>query len=162
MISEAAVHEAVKTSRPLGDATPITETDLWARIATDMSHKPYKSLGIDLLRLLRRDHEKTVDLFTRIDHRVQTQQLQGRDLRREIHDRLRAEAVRRALSGQIDALSEAITRNTEATLGVAHAVVDHLSDLKALFERHRSQIDHGAQDVEDDLVPASHGPSPAF
>jgi AAA domain len=162
MISEAAVHEAVKVSRALGDATPITETDLWDRIATDMSEKPYKSLAIDLLGLLRRDLERTVDLFTRIDHRIQTQQIQGRDHRREIHHRLRAEAARRALSNQITALSEAITRNTETTLGVAQAVVDQLSNLKALFEHHRARIDRGAASAEDELIPSTRGLSPGF
>lgn len=162
MISEAAVHEAVKTSRPLGEARPVTETDLWDRIAIDISDKPYKSLGIDLLGLLRRDHERMVGLFTRIDHCIQSQQLQGRDHRREIHDRLRGEAVRRARSGQIDALSEAISRNTEATLEVAQGVVDHLSNLKALFEHRRARIDHVAESAEDDFVPSIRGLSPAF
>jgi hypothetical protein len=49
-----------------------------------MSGKPYKSLAVDLLDLLRRDHEKAVDIFTRIDHRIHSQQLQGRDDQREI------------------------------------------------------------------------------
>ena len=50
MIAEGALHEAVKRSRALGDASPVTEGDLWDRAAADLAHKPYKSLGVDLIR----------------------------------------------------------------------------------------------------------------
>jgi hypothetical protein len=39
--------------------TPITQDDLWARVAEDMSRKPYKALGIDLLAAARRDREQS-------------------------------------------------------------------------------------------------------
>ena len=55
MISEAAVFEAVKTGRPLGDQEQITADQLWDRVAADMSEKPYKAIGVDLLTMLRRD-----------------------------------------------------------------------------------------------------------
>jgi hypothetical protein len=45
LISEAAVYEAERYRRALGDITPITQTDLWARVAEDMSQKPYKTLA---------------------------------------------------------------------------------------------------------------------
>jgi TrwC relaxase/AAA domain len=156
MVSEAAVHEAVRTARPLGDDTPVTAEDLWERVAADMSEKPYKPLAVDLLGLLRRDHEKTVDLFTRIDHRIQSQQLQGRGHCREVRDRLRAEVIRRGLSDQIDALSEAVICNADTVLNVAHGVVDHLSDLKVRFERSRERINHAAESV-DERAPPRYG-----
>ena len=40
MISEAAVFEAVKTGRPLGDHERITADQLWDKVAADMSEKP--------------------------------------------------------------------------------------------------------------------------
>jgi hypothetical protein len=162
MVSEAAVHEAVKTSRPLGDDKPVTIDDLWGQVAEDMSQKPYKSLGVDLLSQIRRDHEKAVDLFTRIDHRIQSQALQGRDHRREIRDRLRAEAIRRALAGQIDALGAAITRNAEAALDVAHGVVDHLSDLRDRFERSRKRIELAAANTDTQTTRPGSAPSPGL
>jgi hypothetical protein len=150
----------VRTSRPLGDARSITAHDLWNQVAEDMSDKPYKSLGVDLLNQVRRDHEKAVDLFTQVDHRIQSQALQGRDHRREIHNRLRAEAARRALAGQIDALSDAITRNTEAALDVAYGVIDHLADLKARFERSRERIERAAAPTDEQIARRSSGLSP--
>lgn len=164
MISEAAVHEAVKTSRALGDAEPITSRHLWERVADDMSDKPYKSLALDLLRELRRDHEKTVDLFTHFDQRIEAQAMMGRDHRKEIRNYLRAEAVKRSLSTQIDALAEAIDRNANAVAGVARSVIDHLADLKARFEDSRHRIeDAAAAHPNPPVAPkASPGPRPGF
>jgi hypothetical protein len=158
MVSEAAVHEAVKTSRPLGDDKPITIDDLWDQVANDMSQKPYKSLAIDLLSQLRRDHDKTVDLFTRIDHRIQSQELQGRNHRREIRNWLRAEAVRRALAGQIDALTVAITRNTKSVIDVAHGVTEHLSNLRGRFEHSRECIESAIESAPRQTMRPSGGP----
>ena len=45
VISEAALYEAVRHRQALGDITPITKDDLWARAAEDMSKKPYKPLA---------------------------------------------------------------------------------------------------------------------
>ena len=50
--------EAERHRQALGEITPITKEDLWARAAADMSQKPYKALGIDrscLLALHGRD-----------------------------------------------------------------------------------------------------------
>lgn len=101
MISQAAVFEAVRQKRPLGNQEPITSEDLWARVAEDMSDQPWKSLAIDLLDALRRDHEYAVEIFIRSDQRIQIQQLEGRYHAREIHARQKSEAARRPLSGQI-------------------------------------------------------------
>ena len=43
LISKVAVHAAVQRSRALGDVTPMTEDDLWERVAKDASSKPYKA-----------------------------------------------------------------------------------------------------------------------
>jgi hypothetical protein len=48
VLSEAAPHEAERHRRALGDITPITQHDLWARAVRNMSAKPCKALGIDL------------------------------------------------------------------------------------------------------------------
>ena len=58
MISEAAVYEAERYRQALGDITPITTEDLWARVAEDMSQKPYKAVGIDLLAAALKDLSK--------------------------------------------------------------------------------------------------------
>lgn len=162
MVSEAAVHEAVKTSRALGDDQPITAKDLWDRVAEDMCQKPYKSLALELLQEVRRDHEKTVDLFIAFAHRVDTQIGVGRDHAKEVGARVRSEAIKRSLTGQIHALSDAIDRNVTAVLGVAQSVIDHLSDLKAGFEEAQDRIAAAKLASSIGPGPSSSGPSPGL
>ena len=163
MISEAAVFEAVKTGRPLGDQEQITADQLWDRVAADMSEKPYKSLGVDLLTMLRRDHEKAVDGFIRADHRLQQQRAERRQHGREIHARLRADAVRRALTGQIGALGEAIVQNGEAVSAIANHINEHLTALRASLERTLHRIEQaGAEHGEAVVVHPSSQRGPSF
>ena len=144
MISEAAVHEAEKRSRALGDATPITPEDLWKRIATDMSAKPYKALATDLTRAARRDRERAIDAFIRQGQLFQTWALAGRDVGREIRERLRAEAVRKVLARQVVALDEAIRRNGVLLRDVAQAVDAHLRGLRVETETARQDVETAA------------------
>ncbi len=60
LISKVAVHAAVQRSRALGDVTPMTEDDLWERVAKDASAKPYKALALDLAGRAHRRHDKAV------------------------------------------------------------------------------------------------------
>jgi hypothetical protein len=162
-ISEAAVFEAVKTGRPLGDQAPITADELWDRVAADMSEKPYKSLGVDLLTMLRRDHEKAVDGFIRADHRLQQQRTGRRQHGREIHARLHADAVRRALAGQIGALGEAIVQNCEAVSTIANHINEHLTALRASLERTLHRIEQaGAEHGQTVVVHPSSQRGPRF
>ena len=163
MISEAATLEAVKTARPLGDQEPITLQHLWDNVAADMSEKPYKALAVDLLAMLRRDHEKAVDGFIRADLRLQTQRAAGRQHGREIHARLRTDAVRRALVGQINALTSAIVRNSDAVMGVASHVADHLAALRDSLEHTRQRIERAAAARDDAVTPrTAAGASPGI
>jgi hypothetical protein len=76
---------------------------------------------------------------------------------------LRSDAVRRALAGQIDALNEAIVRNAEAVMDVAHGVLDHLADLRDSMNRARQRIDRAAAARAEPAAPKpSSGPSPGF
>ena len=60
LISKVAVHAAVQRSRALGDVTPMTEDDLWERVAKDASAKPYKALALDLAGKAHRRHDQAV------------------------------------------------------------------------------------------------------
>jgi TrwC relaxase/AAA domain len=162
MIAEAAVREAVQTSRALGDAEPLTTEHLWERVAADMSEKPYKALASDLLTQLRRDHAKAVDGFIRAEIRLQTQRAEGREHGREIQARLRSDAVRRGLARQVDALNAAIVRNSEAIMGVAGHVRDHLAALRDAMQRTRERMEQAATRREDADVRPAASPSPSF
>ena len=144
MISEAAVFEAVRQRRPLGDQEPITSEDLWNRVAEDMSDQPWKSLAIDLLDALQRDHDHAVEGFIRSDQRIQMQQMQGRDHAREVHARQKSEAARRHLSGHIVALDNAILANTLAMGELAQNVTQHLGALRAGMLASQRRVEHAS------------------
>lgn len=141
LISEASVHEAEKRSRALGDAVPVTSSDLWKRAAADMSAKPYKSLGIDLVAQARRDRQQAIDGFLAQAHRFEKWEQVGRDVSKTVRDRVKAEAVRRAMPREIVALDEGIRRNGTA-----------LSELTRRAERHlrnkRSETLDLAREIE--------------
>jgi hypothetical protein len=131
MISEAAMLEAVREARPLGDPEPITADDLWGQAAEDMSQQPWKAIAIDLLDSIRADHEHAIDSWIRSDHRVQSQQLAGRNHAAEIHARQDENAAIAAMAGQMDALGKAIRVNVEATQELAGKLPGTLEHLRA-------------------------------
>jgi hypothetical protein len=122
MISEVAVHESVKMRRALGDQRPIAVADLWAQVAEDMSRKPYKSLGIDLLDAALASHDKVVRHFIAADHRVLSQELAGRKHGAEFRGRRRSAALGKILIQQTRALEQSIARNEEALDALGRAI----------------------------------------
>jgi hypothetical protein len=141
VISEAAVLEAEKVSRPLGNPTAVTSKDLWARVATDMSYAPYKALAIDLAAAARRDRDYAIDTFIQGSHRVESQRLAGRHHGNEFRQRKRAERVQKALSQHIVALGEAIRANGEIYGQLGSAVATHLRRLHAEAEVARQNME---------------------
>ncbi len=111
LISEAAVYEAERHRQALGDITPITRDDLWARVAEDMSRKPYKTLATDLLTAARWDRAQAVDSFIACHHAIETAQRDNPDLGRDALKRYRAQAINESLSRHLAALGAAMDRN---------------------------------------------------
>ena len=118
MIAEAAVHEAEKRSRALGDASPITADGLWKRVAADMASKPYKALGIDLAQAARANLERAVDAFISQSHRLQTMGAEGRDPGQVMRRHVRDLAADRAVAGHEPVLNGAMRRTDDALQGV--------------------------------------------
>lgn len=138
VISEAAVFEAVKHSRALGDASPVTSGDLWDRVAGDMSRKPYKALGMDLVDGPRRQHEEAVEEFIHFEHRIQSQVTQGRQHGAETRAMLREKGAQEVLRTQIGALDEALARNGAAVAelgGEVEAILRSLREQAAEIAR---------------------------
>ena len=161
IISEAATFEAVKRTRALGDRAEITPQHLWDQVAADMSEKPYKSLGIDLVAAIERGQEADVDRFIRTEHRVFTQKAAGRDHSTELRARLRKQEVRRALRKHIGPLLAAVDRQEAAIQELAEAV-------NALPVRLREQVREAAAVLAGQREAArveaavTRGPSPSF
>ena len=98
VISEGAVLEAERHRQALGDITPITRERLWERAAEDMSEKPYKALGIDLLAAALRGREQAVDTYIATHHIMDDAQLNDPDAGPKALRRLQAAAVNENLA----------------------------------------------------------------
>ena len=143
IISEAAVYETERYRQALGDITPITPDDLWTRVAEDMSRKPYKALGIDLLAAARRDRERAVDTFIACRHALETAQLDNPHLGRDALKRLRALAINKTLSRHVAALDRAVAENGELIHDIVHEqeADTHLCALQAEGAVAKRQMD---------------------
>ncbi|MEA2732496.1 MAG: hypothetical protein QOF70_6971 [Acetobacteraceae bacterium] len=161
VIAEAAVYEAELHRKALGDLTPITREDLWARGADDMSKKPYKSLATDLLTAARQNREDAVDTFIACSHAIETAQMDGPDVGRKAMKRIRAQAVNEALSRHMTALDHAVEQNAGALRDTLHAheAMEHLRALHAEAKAAKRQIDTAS---EPPATPSAGSPGPAF
>ena len=115
LMAEGALYEAERHRQALGDITPITREDLWARAAKDMSEKPYKALGIDLLAKVLRGREEAVDAYIATHQIMESAQLADPDVGPKAFQRLRAAAVNEALSRHLKALDAAMAENDALT-----------------------------------------------
>lgn len=158
MISEAATFEAIKRGMALGDTTPIASEDLWARVALDLSQKPYKPLGSDLLAHVQQDREKAVDTFIRFEQTRQMAELQGRDPGRELRLRRQADAIRDSLPLHIAALDEALLQHV-ARGGAISPAEDHLRHLRVDAELTRRRIEEAAKHRRTPGTTGAAGPS---
>ncbi|MDT8350966.1 MobF family relaxase [Roseomonas mucosa] len=151
MVAEAATFEAIKRTKALGDATPITSQDLWRKVSEDLSQKPYKPLGVDLLGEARKAREAAIDTFIRFEQRVQMDAFKGRDFGREFRMRRQGDAVRSELPRLTEALDAVIQ---EFRGGPATAAEQHLRGLRAEAETSRRAIEQAATTAK----PSSSGP----
>ena len=150
VIAEAAVYEAERHRQAMGDITPITRDDLWARAAEDMSKKRYKSLATDLLNAARQDREDTVNTFIACSHAIEWSQIQNPDVGRQAVERYRAQAVNEALSRHLVALDYVADQNAMAIRDTLQAreATEHLRTLGAEAKAAKRQIDSAARDEQ--------------
>jgi hypothetical protein len=133
VISEGALLEAERHRQALGDITPITKERLWKRAAEDMSEKPYKALGIDLLAEARKDREAAIDAFMQTHQAMEAAVQEDPRAGRKAFDRLRVAAINETLGRHLTALDAAIETNANlsrnAVMGAEAAA--HLARLRA-------------------------------
>ena len=143
VISEAALYEAERHRQALGDITPITKDDLWARAAEDMSKKPYKSLATDLLNAARQNRADAVDIFIASHHAIETAQIDNPDFGRDAVKRFRAQAVNEGLARHMSALDHAMEQNAAELHDVfqARETREHLRALRAEAAATKRRID---------------------
>jgi hypothetical protein len=134
MIAEGAVLEAVKIRQAMGDTKQIKTSDLWTQIAIDMSQKPYKSIGIDLLQHVRERYDYETKQFLKIKQVAETALRNGRDLNTDYHTRRGREELETVLSRQAAPLAAAVARNGEAVEKTSDALLSAVSQL--IFGHH--------------------------
>ena len=126
VISKAAVHGAVQRSRALGDVTPMTEDDLWARVAKDASAKPYKGLALDLAGKARRRHDRAVGAGLASHRRVETAAEAQPDLGRRMRGAVQEGLAAQAFASRRSALESLTQAAFERLNQAAELIGDHL------------------------------------
>jgi hypothetical protein len=150
VIFEGALMEAERHRQALGDVTPITTQDLWDRAAADMSEKPYKGLGIDLLASAQPDRDQAVGTFIARSYRIENARTQDMDAGPKAFERLRAAAVNESLERHLTGLDHAIAANA-LLLGEterARETAIHLRELRETAAKAARRIDL-ARPIED-------------
>jgi len=123
--------------RALGNVAPITEDNVWANVARNLSRQPVKELATDLLDRAREMHTGTVrSLATAFQPHQQRQATggPGPDLRSAFTER-RAE---RDVAGQTQAMGTAAAQNTTATREITRRLTGPGEARKAVQEARRS------------------------
>ena len=131
MIAKAAVYGAVQRTQALGDRTPITEEDLWTRVAKDASAKPYKALAVDLAGKARRRHERAVAAGLGAHQRLETAARAAPQAGADMRAAFEAGAARQAFARQREAIEEIAQSCLERLKAAVELVADHLKALAA-------------------------------
>jgi hypothetical protein len=133
VISEGALLEAERHRQAMGDITPITKEKLWKRAAEDMSEKPYKALGIDLLAEAMHDRWSALDAFMKTHQTMEAAVQADPAIGKKAFSRLRAAAVNDTLSRHLSALDSAIAPNSNLSRDTAKGAeaAAHLAKLRA-------------------------------
>jgi hypothetical protein len=139
VISEGALLEAERHRQAMGDITPITKDRLWKRAAEDMSEKPYKALGIDLLGDAMRDREAAIDAFMKTNQTIEAAVKADPDAGKKAFSRIWAAAVNETLGRHLTGLDTAIEANSSTAKGAAAAA--HLAGLRAEARKAASRME---------------------
>jgi hypothetical protein len=131
MVSEAATRAAIRQARPLGSQKPIADKELWDRIAEDMSFKPYKSLGIDLMDAARNARHKTTNSFLNQSHSSHAWAASDQDEGAAARERAHEKILTGRLSDHIAALKDAIDHNAALLRETLHALEAYLKSKTA-------------------------------
>jgi hypothetical protein len=136
LVSKAAMIEAVQHSRPMGDQRPITDDDLWAQVAKDMSQQPTKSLALDLLSNVLDRREAQIDDLLRLDRKLQTAEQANRSYPEEIFGKVREVSIRNACESMLPDIESAIQARTNAIDGLRDQMTDTLRALRERYQYH--------------------------
>ena len=157
LISKVAVHAAVQRSRALGDVTPMTEDDLWERVAKDASAKPYKALALDLAGKAHRRHDQAVVAGLSSHNRVE--KAQGRpDAAGQMKAAYEAGLAREAFAQQRGALETLADAAFERLKQAAELIVEHARAVAAAIRLRAEPVGSAEPQPPSPASPSHHGP----
>jgi hypothetical protein len=117
---------AVKRSQALGDVTPVTEEDLWQRIAKDTSAKPYKALALDLVGKAKKQKERAISAGLEVHHRIENTAIQTPELAKTIMARFDIAAAREVFETHRANFEELLQRCQDAFRDAVQIAKDFL------------------------------------
>jgi hypothetical protein len=135
LISKAAVHAAVQRSRALGDVTPMTDDDLWTKVAKAASEKPYKALALDIASKARRQHDKAVETGLSNHNRIETTADERPEFGAEMKAAYHAGLLRQAFEHQREAIMAFVAEIDEHLKRAVGVLVDHARVVAAAVRR---------------------------
>ncbi|WP_249193839.1 AAA family ATPase [Gluconobacter wancherniae] len=133
-VSEGSLREAETFSRALGDIRPVTVTDLYQRLASDMGRHPYKSLAVDLAKA-RLVHEEANTRWIRQNHVNERTRQRGQSPGGQVRRQVEEAPIRDVPRAQWDDVSRKLRKAGYAAQDALNAA-RRVEDLQ---ERRRAQ-----------------------
>ena len=133
-VSEGSLREAETFSRALGDIRPVTVTDLYDRLASDMGRHPYKSLAVDLAKA-RLVHEEANTRWIRQNHVNERARQKGQSPGGQVRRQVEEAPIRDVPRAQWDDVSRKLRKAGYAAQDALNAA-RRVEDLQ---ERRRAQ-----------------------
>jgi TrwC relaxase/AAA domain len=158
LISKVAVHAAVQRSRALGDITPMTEDDLWERVAKDASAKPYKALALDLAGKAHLRHDQAVEAGLSSHNRVEKAHARP-DAGGQMKAAYEIGLAREAFAQQRGALETIAEVAFERLKQAADLIAEHVRAVAAAIRLRADAVGSAEPQAPSPPSPSPHGPS---
>jgi hypothetical protein len=148
----------VQRSRALGDVTPMTEDDLWERVAKDASAKPYKALALALAGKAHRRHDQAVETGLSSHNRVEKAQARP-DAGNQMKAAYEAGIAREAFAPQRGALETLADVAFERLKQAAELIAKHARAVTAAIRLRADEVGTAEPRSPGPPSPSPNGPS---
>jgi phage/plasmid primase-like uncharacterized protein len=122
VVADGRERAEIMSRRALGNIEPISESDVWANVARNLSRRPEKELATDLLQQAHKAHIGTVRSLATAFQPKQQREAEGKE-GTTLHRTYAARRGERDVAGAADRMREATTETASAT----HNVVRRLT-----------------------------------
>jgi hypothetical protein len=117
VVADGRERAEIMNRRALGNVEPISENDVWANVARNLSRQPEKELATDLLQQAHRAHVGTVRSLATAFQPKQQREAEGKE-GTTLHRTYAQHRGERDVAGAADHMREATTETTSATQNV--------------------------------------------